>query len=79
MSEPMTMDDIRSRVESLRRECQSAKLPATDIVRRLLRDDVSLGWPMAIEAADEIITLRNLLEQAEQIAARGWKEFIRGI
>jgi hypothetical protein len=58
----MTMDDVRRKVDSLHREMTDKKLPATDIVRRLIREDVPLGWPIAIEAVEEILALRDQVE-----------------
>jgi len=58
----MTMDDVRRKVDDLRREMIDKKIPGDHVARRLLREDVSLGWPIAIEAVEEILALRDQVE-----------------
>lgn len=58
----MTMDDVRRKVDDLRREMIDKKIPGDHVARRMLREDVSLGWPMAVEAVEEILALRDQVE-----------------
>jgi hypothetical protein len=58
----MTMDDVRRKVDDLRREMNDKRIPADYVARRMLREDVSLGWPMAVEAVEEILALRDQVE-----------------
>lgn len=58
----MTTDELRLRISALRREADAKRLRADDVVRRMLREDESLGWPMAIDAVEEILALRDQVD-----------------
>ena len=55
----MTMDEIRAKVWMLRGEMRRKRIPADDIVCRLLREDMAMGWPTAIAIVEEILALRD--------------------
>ena len=58
----MTMDDVRRKVDDLRREMIARKIPTDHVARRMLREDVSMGWPTVIAVVEEILALRDQVE-----------------
>jgi hypothetical protein len=67
----MTMDEIRAKVWMLRGEMRRKRIPADDIVCRLLREDMAMGWPIAIveeilALRDQIVAMRTMIEMSDR-------------
>lgn len=65
---PDTWNDTRRRIDMLQREFRLSRLDRADICCRLLRQDVSLNLPIACEAVETILALRQRVKELERIA-----------